>query len=82
MKSWIGLKTIQIGILILGLRPLDYKKSLFDCHQHNSFRFDQIFLKLADNVNMGGISNMYKTWLDLIICLKITPPLTVEKAYI
>ena len=28
------------------------KASVWLCHQHNSFSFDQIFLKLADKVDM------------------------------
>ena len=32
------------------------KKPLFDC-QHNSFSFDQIFLKLADKADMDGLSD-------------------------
>ena len=37
------------------------KKKASVCHYHNLFSFDQIYLKLADKVDMDGISDELKT---------------------
>ena len=49
------------------------------CHQQNSFSFDQIFLKLADKVDMDRISDKFKTWPDCIIYLRVTSPWLLKK---
>ena len=74
MKSRMSSKTVQIGILILDYILLITKKSLFNCHQHNSYSFDQVFLKLADKANIGEITNKFEAWPDLNICLRVTSP--------
>ena len=33
------------------------------CHQHNSFNFDRIFLKLADKMDVDEISDGFKLHL-------------------
>ena len=35
--------------------------SVLVCHQHNSFSFDWIFLKLADKMDMDEISDEFET---------------------
>ena len=47
-------------IIYFRVASLDLKKPLFDCHHHNLFSFDQIFLKLADKVDIDGISDELK----------------------
>ena len=60
--------------------PLINEQSLFDfCHQHNSLYFDQIFLKLADKVDMNDISHEFENLLDWIISLRVTSPLSLKK---
>ena len=38
------------------------KASACLCHQHNSFSFARMFLKLADKVEMDEISNKFENW--------------------
>ena len=39
------------------------------CHHHNSFSFDQMFLKLADKVDMDEILNKFENWPEWIIII-------------
>ena len=41
-------------------------------HRHNSFSFDRIYLKLADKLDMDGISDTFENWPHRIITLRIT----------
>ena len=43
------------------------------CHHHNSFSFDQMFLKLADKGGHGWIPVEFETWPDRIICHRVKP---------
>ena len=43
-------------------------------HQHNSFIFDQISLKLADKVDIDEVSDKLENSTDWIINLNITSP--------
>ena len=59
---------------IINLRvtfPWLLKKYQIDSHQHNLFSFDQIFLKLADKVDMDEISarshHLSKSYVPLIV---------------
>ena len=58
------------------------KKPVWLCHQHNSFSFDPIFLKFADNVDMDGLSDEFETWPYQIICLRLMSPWLLKSAYI
>ena len=49
------------------------------CYQHNSFRFDWFFQKLADKVEMDEVSDEFETWPDQIISYRVTSPLIAEK---
>ena len=44
------------------------------CHHHNSFSFNQMFLKLADKVDMDEISIKFENWSDRIVNLRIMFP--------
>ena len=52
---------------------------LFDCHQHNPFSFDRLFLKLADKVDIGKISDEFENWPVRIINFRITFPWLLKK---
>ena len=81
VKPRTCLKTGQIGSLILELRPFDcWKSSDWLCHQPKSFSFDQIFLKLADKVNVDEIQVKFKDWPNWIINLRGTSPWLLKKA--
>ena len=41
-----------------------FENSVLLCHQYNTFSFDQIFLKLADKVDMDEILDEFKNWQD------------------
>ena len=58
------------------------KASVLLCHQHNSFSFDQIFLKLADNAGIDKMSDKFKIWPDLIINHRVTSPCLLIKPLI
>ena len=47
------------------------KKVFCVCHQHDSFSFDWIFLKLADKRGMDEISDEFKAWPDWIINIRV-----------
>ena len=59
IKTYFSQKLLgQIGSLILQLHPLDCWKRLY--HQQDSFRFNQIILKLADKVDVVKILDELK----------------------
>ena len=74
MKSQMSLKSGQIGSLSLSYIPLIVEKACDClCHQHNSFSFDRICLKLAYKGDMDVIFNEIENWLSWIINLRVTP---------
>ena len=68
MKSWTSLKTGQIRSLVLEFIPfIAEKASVWLCHQHNSIGFDQMFLKLPEQVDMDEILDEFENWPDQIM---------------
>ena len=73
-------KTWPDQIINLRVSSTDcWKKSLFDFVINNAFGFDRIFLKVADKVDMDGISGEFETWPDWIICLSLMSPWLLKK---
>ena len=59
---------------------LDFrKKPLFDFVVSRTFSFNQIFLKVADKVNMDEIPDKFENCLDRIINLTVTFPQMLKK---
>ena len=50
-----------------------YRLAMGKCHNHNSFSFDWMFLKLAGKVDMDEILDEFENWPDQIINLSYIP---------
>ena len=60
-------------LVVMATSPIDLQWE-YACHHHNSFSFDQMFLKLADKMGMDEILNRLENWPDQIIYLRVTSP--------
>ena len=56
------------------ISPRLLKKCHFDSHQHNSFSFVWIFLKLADKVDLDAFLENFESWPDWIINFRVMSP--------
>ena len=68
----MSLKPGLIRLLIIECIPLIVKKAFVClCHQHNSFSFDRICLKLADKVDMDEILDEFENWPDRVSTVRV-----------
>ena len=82
MKSWTSLKTGQIRSLVLEFIPfIAEQASVWLCHQHNSIGFDQMFLKLPEQVDMDEILEEFENWPDQIMDLRVMSLIAVKASW-